>query len=84
LDHTEHAFICITETLALGQCQDSCLFLVLPPSQLLLVIIYIIFSLFGYCREKNKRRAEQGAALVCLCAVGVIDIHTLTHDGNVR
>jgi hypothetical protein len=46
--------------------------------------ILVIFSLFGYCREKNKRRAEQGAALVCLCAVGVIDIHTLTSNGNLR
>jgi hypothetical protein len=46
--------------------------------------IFIIFSLFGYCREKNKRRAEQGAALVCLCAIGVVDIHTLTHNGNIR
>lgn len=34
--------------------------------------------------EKNKRRAEQGAALVCLCAIGVVDIHTLTHNGNIR
>lgn len=34
--------------------------------------------------EKNKRRAEQGAALVCLCALGIVDIRTLTHDGNVH
>ncbi|KAJ9578807.1 hypothetical protein L9F63_004957 [Diploptera punctata] len=27
--------------------------------------------------EKNKRRAEQGAALVCLCALGVVDINTV-------
>ena len=68
--------------LALGQCQDYCLSC--SPFQLFLVIIDIIFSLFGYYREKNKRRAEQGAALVCLCAIGVIDIHTLTDNGNIH
>jgi hypothetical protein len=46
--------------------------------------IFVTFSLFAYYREKNKRRAEQGAALVCLCAIGVIDIHTLTRNGNIR
>ena len=28
--------------------------------------------------EKNKRRAEQGAALVCLCALGIVDIKTVS------
>ncbi|XP_011495804.1 PREDICTED: tRNA-dihydrouridine(20) synthase [NAD(P)+]-like [Ceratosolen solmsi marchali] len=32
--------------------------------------------------EKNKKWAEQGAALVCLCALGVIDPETLTKSGN--
>ncbi|CAB0029536.1 unnamed protein product [Trichogramma brassicae] len=32
--------------------------------------------------EKSKKWAEQGAALVGLCALGVIDEATLTNDGN--
>jgi hypothetical protein len=47
-------------------------------------LIFLELTLFGYYREKNKRRAEQGAALVCLCAIGVVDIHTLTRDGSIR
>ncbi|KAL1124132.1 hypothetical protein AAG570_001902 [Ranatra chinensis] len=31
--------------------------------------------------EKNKRWAEQGAAIVCLCAIGVLDAETLRKDG---
>jgi hypothetical protein len=46
--------------------------------------VLLDLTLFGYYREKNKRRAEQGAALVCLCAVGVVDIHTLIRDGSIR
>jgi hypothetical protein len=46
--------------------------------------IFLTFRLFAHYREKNKRRAEQGAALVCLCAIGVVDIHTLACDGNIR
>ncbi|KAK3930960.1 tRNA-dihydrouridine(20) synthase [NAD(P)+]-like [Frankliniella fusca] len=33
--------------------------------------------------EKNKRWAEQGAALVCLCSVGQVDLSTLKADGSV-
>ncbi|KAG8038649.1 hypothetical protein G9C98_007356 [Cotesia typhae] len=34
--------------------------------------------------EKNKKRAEQGAALVCLCALGVIDEELLKKNGSLR
>ncbi|EZA54926.1 tRNA-dihydrouridine(20) synthase [NAD(P)+]-like [Ooceraea biroi] len=33
--------------------------------------------------EKNKKWAEQGAALVCLCFLGVIDEESLTAGGNI-
>ncbi|XP_046736770.1 tRNA-dihydrouridine(20) synthase [NAD(P)+]-like [Diprion similis] len=33
--------------------------------------------------EKNKKWAEQGAALVCLCTLGVIDIEKLAKDGSI-
>ncbi|KAE8742753.1 hypothetical protein FOCC_FOCC011680 [Frankliniella occidentalis] len=33
--------------------------------------------------EKNKRWAEQGAALVCLCSVGQVDLATLKADGSI-
>ncbi|XP_043283785.1 tRNA-dihydrouridine(20) synthase [NAD(P)+]-like isoform X2 [Venturia canescens] len=32
--------------------------------------------------EKNKKWAEQGAALVCLCALNIIDKETLRKSGN--
>lgn len=34
-------------------------------------------------REKNKRFAEQGAALVCLCAEGLEKIENLIKDGSI-
>ncbi|XP_057328239.1 tRNA-dihydrouridine(20) synthase [NAD(P)+]-like [Microplitis mediator] len=34
--------------------------------------------------EKNKKRAEQGAALVCLCSLGVIDEELLKKNGSLR
>lgn len=34
-------------------------------------------------REKNKRFAEQGAAIVCLCAEGLVEIETLVKDGSI-
>lgn len=33
--------------------------------------------------EKNKKWAEQGAALVCLCALGVTDVEKLAKDGSI-
>ncbi|KAJ8884263.1 hypothetical protein PR048_016120 [Dryococelus australis] len=36
---------------------------------------------FLQVREKNKRWAEQGAALVCLWALGVVSLDTLVKDG---
>ncbi|XP_034251715.1 tRNA-dihydrouridine(20) synthase [NAD(P)+]-like [Thrips palmi] len=33
--------------------------------------------------EKNKRWAEQGAALVCLCSLGQVDSATLKADGSI-
>lgn len=33
--------------------------------------------------EKNKRWAEQGAALVCLCSLGQVDLATLKADGSI-
>ncbi|XP_066904859.1 tRNA-dihydrouridine(20) synthase [NAD(P)+]-like isoform X2 [Halyomorpha halys] len=35
-------------------------------------------------KEKNKRWAEQGAALVCLCSVGVLDSKKLKRHGILR
>lgn len=40
-------------------------------------------SIFSFYREKNKRWAEQGAALVCLCALGLVDKATLKADGSI-
>lgn len=34
-------------------------------------------------REKNKRFAEQGAALACLYSLGLIDIQILIKDGSI-
>jgi len=39
-----------------------------------------MYSLF---REKNKKWAEQGAALVCLYFLGIIDEKSLTAGGNI-
>ncbi|XP_067007933.2 tRNA-dihydrouridine(20) synthase [NAD(P)+]-like [Anabrus simplex] len=36
------------------------------------------------CWEKNKRWAEQGAALVCLCSLGVVSMETLIQNGSLR
>lgn len=33
--------------------------------------------------EKNKRFAEQGAALACLCSLGLVDIDSLIENGSV-
>ncbi|XP_012262837.2 tRNA-dihydrouridine(20) synthase [NAD(P)+]-like [Athalia rosae] len=33
--------------------------------------------------EKNKKWAEQGAALVCLCSLGVVDREKLEKDGSI-
>ncbi|KAK4878980.1 hypothetical protein RN001_007126 [Aquatica leii] len=33
--------------------------------------------------EKNKRFAEQGAALVCLCSLGLVDVDTLIENGSI-
>lgn len=43
------------------------------------------FILFQYIlfREKNKKWAEQGAALVCLYFLGIIDKQSLTAGGNI-
>ncbi|XP_033209620.1 tRNA-dihydrouridine(20) synthase [NAD(P)+]-like [Belonocnema kinseyi] len=34
--------------------------------------------------EKNKKFAEQGAALVCLCSLGVIELETLIKNGSIH
>lgn len=44
----------------------------------------VLISILSFCREKNKKRAEQGAALVCLCALGVIDEELLKKNGSLR
>ncbi|XP_051174599.1 tRNA-dihydrouridine(20) synthase [NAD(P)+]-like [Leptopilina boulardi] len=33
--------------------------------------------------EKNKKFAEQGAALVCISSLGLVDLETLTKNGNI-
>ena len=33
--------------------------------------------------EKNKRQAEQGAALVCLLNIGVVEEQTLVKNGSI-
>ncbi|KAF5273555.1 hypothetical protein FQR65_LT04553 [Abscondita terminalis] len=33
--------------------------------------------------EKNKRFAEQGAALVCLCSLGLVDVGSLIEKGSI-
>jgi len=35
------------------------------------------------CWEKNKRSAEQSAALACLCSIGMVDIHSLKMNGSI-
>lgn len=44
------------------------------------LLLYCMFPLF---REKNKKWAEQGAALVCLYFLGVIDEESLSASGNI-
>lgn len=39
--------------------------------------------MFPLFREKNKKWAEQGAALVCLYFLGVIDEESLSASGNI-
>lgn len=36
-----------------------------------------------FCREKNKRFAEQGAALACCVALGLIDKQSLIDNGSI-
>ena len=44
--------------------------------------VIISLSILHDSREKNKKWAEQGAALVFLCALDVIDKETLVKSGN--
>lgn len=37
-----------------------------------------------FYREKNKRWAEQGAAIVCLCSNGVLEKKILRETGVLR
>lgn len=43
----------------------------------------ICFYLCFYFREKNKKFAEQGAALAACASLGLIDEETLVKDGSI-
>lgn len=45
-------------------------------------VSFVISPLFLF-REKNKKWAEQGAALVCLYFLGIIDEESLTVGGSI-
>lgn len=46
-------------------------------------IFLLFYSTFLPFREKNKKWAEQGAALVCLYFLGVINKESLSANGNI-
>lgn len=46
-------------------------------------LVYFCFNVLPVFREKNKKWAEQGAALVCLYFLGIIDEKSLTAGGNI-
>lgn len=47
------------------------------------VLFLLLYCTLPPFREKNKKWAEQGAALVCLYFLGVINEESLSASGNI-
>lgn len=45
--------------------------------------LFLTFFILIFFREKNKKFAEQGAALAACASLGLIDRETLIKDGSI-